>query len=81
MAKLDMLDSWSVRIDVDALTPNGGRTYRKHVNLLVLAPTAERALAIAKEHYPDSSVWAINHANKDAVVLYDAPPIHGALAQ
>jgi hypothetical protein len=68
--KLDMIDTWTVRIDVDAQW-QGGRTYKKHVNLLVMAPTAERAIELARVHYPESSVWAVNHAHKDAIVILD----------
>lgn len=71
--KLDMSDSWTVRLDVDAPYPNTpGRTYKKHVTLLVLAPTLERAIVVAREQYPDSAIWAVNHSQKSAVVLVDS---------
>ena len=69
--KLDLIDSWTVRIDVDAVVPGSGRHYRRHVNVLVLCATAERAIEITRQHYPESSIWSVNHAHKDAVVLYD----------
>ncbi len=70
--KLDLIDTWTVRIDVVAPYPGGtGRTYKKHVNLLVLAKTAERAIELARRHYPESSVWAVNHAHKDAIIIFD----------
>lgn len=68
--KLDMVNSWSVRIDVNAQSPSG-RTYKRHCSLLVLASTAERAIELTRKHYPDSSVWAVNHANPNAIILYD----------
>lgn len=65
--KLDLKDSWSVRIDVEERYQGTGRPYRRHINIIVYAPTIERALAIVRADYPDSTIWAINHANKDAV--------------
>lgn len=68
--KLDMTDTWTVRIDVKAKW-QGTREYTKHVNLLVMAASAERAIELARLHYPESSVWAVNHAHKDAIVIID----------
>lgn len=68
--KLEIAHTWSIRIDVAAST-EGGRPYRKHVNVLVMAATAERAIELVRGHFPESSVWAVNHVHKDAIVLVD----------
>ena len=66
--KLDLHDAWSVRIDIQ----DGARAFQRHLNVHVLAPTIERALELTRAAYPDSKVWAINHATgRDSVVIID----------
>lgn len=73
--KLDLKEAWSVRIDVEVQYQGSGRPYRKHINVIVYAPTIERALAVVRSDYPDSTVWAANHAHKDAVILVEHMPL------
>ncbi len=75
--RLDLEGAWSVRIDVSVTKTTLGepcRPYRKHINILVFAPTVERASAVVREDYPDSVIWAVNHAHKEAVILTERMP-------
>jgi hypothetical protein len=75
--KLDLKHSWSVRVDIPKNTTTLGepcQTYRKHLNLIVYAPTLERALAVVRADAPEATVWAINHANADAIILSETAP-------
>lgn len=78
--KLDLNHSWSVRVDIPKNVTTLGepcRPYRHHMNLIVYAPTLERALAVVRADCPEATVWAINHANANAIILSEATPTGG----
>jgi hypothetical protein len=72
--KLDMQNQWIARIDVTAQWKDG-RTYTKHMNVVVFAPTLERAAAVIRADFPDAPIWAINHGHRDAVILAETLPV------
>lgn len=75
--KLDLQESWSVRLDVTVNETTLGvpcRAWSRHANIIVYAPTVERALAVVREDFPGSRIWAINHAHKDAIVCVESMP-------
>jgi hypothetical protein len=37
------------------------RNYRSNATMTVVCLTAERAIEVAKKHFPASSVWQLNH--------------------
>ena len=57
-----------------SLPPNvqKDRRWRTNVQQVVIAPTAERALEMAREHHGEGDVWSVHHyGGTDGALLLD----------
>jgi hypothetical protein len=60
MRVIDKTRVWQVGMSLPP-DESKGRRWRTNVSQMVVAPTAERAIVIAREHHGEGEVWSVNH--------------------